>query len=189
MTRKRVTDEEYGNLSRKLSELCRRVDEGTLPFEATMEGLQRLIEGQGEIFLVTVDFSMTLVAMIAAGHYDWVNSNITQDHFLITGSGTVELELELIQFKNPMSTDNVLKELDRQGYRPATLPELLAFGAKYPEKQREFPIIAIGSVLLHSDGDRCVPCLGEGSLKKRRLGLDWHGRAWGGNCRFLAVRK
>ena len=46
MTRKRVTDEEYGRLSRRLSELSRRVDEGTLPFEATMAELQRLIEGQ-----------------------------------------------------------------------------------------------------------------------------------------------
>ena len=126
--------------------------------------------------------------MIATGKYDWVHSDITHEHFSITGKGAVELELKLIHLEKSMSTDNVLKELDRRGYRLATLPELLAFGAKFPEKQREFPIVALGSVWTISGGDRYVSCLYEGG-SGRGLNLDWCDDGWDGFCRFLAVRK
>ncbi len=195
MTRKRVTDEEYGNLSRRLSEVSRRVDEGTLPFEATMEGLQRLVEGQeakkkkaSGAFPIAVDYSMTLADMIKTGKYDQAYPDVTQEHFPVAGEGTIELKAELIHFGKTMNTVNVLKELDRREYRPATLQELLAFGAKYPEKQREFPIIALGSVWTYSGGSRIVPCL-DGDDSRRRLRLDWYGRDWSGSCRFLAFRK
>jgi hypothetical protein len=82
----------------------------------------------------------------------------------------------------------VLKEFEARGLRAATLPELLAFGATYPEKQREFPIVALRSVWQNRDGLRCVPCLDrDGS--KRMLGLRWLGRRWLDDCRFAAVRK
>jgi hypothetical protein len=44
MTRKRVTDEQYGRLSRRLVEVLRRVDEGTVPLAQAMDGVQVLIE-------------------------------------------------------------------------------------------------------------------------------------------------
>lgn len=195
MTRKRVTDEEYGMLSRRLTELSRRVDEGTLPFEATMAGLQRLVEGQeindqktGEVFQVIINYSKTFANMIKTGKYDWVNNDITQEHFPITGEGTIELKAELIHFGKTMSTDNVLKELDRRGLRPATLPELLAFGEKYPEKQREFPVVSLGSVWTVSSGNRRIPYLDE-SDSERSLYLNWYDFDWDDGCRFLAVRK
>jgi len=74
--------------------------------------------------------------------------------------------------------------------RPATLPELLAFGAKYPDKQKEFPIMALGSVWIDPDGDRRVHSLGwvEGE-RELHLGWDKPGYVWGDYCRFLAVSK
>ena len=74
------------------------------------------------------------------------------------------------------------------GLRPANLPELLAFGAKYPKKQREFPIVALGSVWRYWCGSRSVACLWSvGSL--RFLFLYW--LEFGGDAiyRFAAVRK
>ena len=44
MTRRCVTDEQYGQLSRRVGELVRRVDEGTIPFKSTMDGIQSLIQ-------------------------------------------------------------------------------------------------------------------------------------------------
>lgn len=46
MTRRCVEDAEYAKLVRRALELTRRVDEGTLPFESVMAGLQSLIEGR-----------------------------------------------------------------------------------------------------------------------------------------------
>lgn len=45
MTRKCVADDKYGSLCRRLDEVKRRVDEGTVDYDATMDGLQFLAEG------------------------------------------------------------------------------------------------------------------------------------------------
>ena len=41
-----VPDEQYGKLKRRLDEVARRVDEGTIPLEPTMLQLQRILEGK-----------------------------------------------------------------------------------------------------------------------------------------------
>ncbi len=46
MTRKRVSDEQFGQLSRRADEVKRRVDEGTVPFGRAMNGLQLITEGR-----------------------------------------------------------------------------------------------------------------------------------------------
>ncbi len=47
MTRKSVTDEQFGRLQRRLGELARRVDEGSVAYDPTMSALQLLVEGKG----------------------------------------------------------------------------------------------------------------------------------------------
>ncbi len=138
-------------------------------------------------YLVTVDYRQSLKAMIQAGHYDWVNSDITEKHFPVA-SGPTEVSIELIHFDRAMTSEEVLAELDRRGLRPATLPELLAFGAKYPQKQREFPIVALASVWRYWVGGRRVPYLWSNAVE-RSLDLDWLDLRWGAHCRFAAVRK
>ena len=88
-----------------------------------------------------------------------------------------------------MEPDAVLKEFEshKPPLRAATLPELLAFDATYPEKQHEFPIVALGSVWRDRRGNRDVPCL-LWRASERSLDLYWHDDGWGGHCRFAAVR-
>ena len=139
-------------------------------------------------YQVTVDYSQTLAQMVKAGKYDWVSSRITQEYFPLKGKGAVEAKVELVHLDKVVTTKEVLAELDRLNLRPANIEELLAFGAKHPELQKQFPIVALGSVWRDSDGYRLVPCLGWlGS--ERDLGLRWFGCAWSGYYRFLAVRK
>ena len=139
-------------------------------------------------YKVLVDYGQTLQQMIAAGAYDYANLNITAEHFPMTGDGKREVVVELVHFGRDMESDAILKEFEARGLRPATLPELLAFGATYPEKQREFPILALGSVWQGPDGGRDVACLGDWDAK-RGLGLDWDDDRWDVDCRFAAVRK
>jgi hypothetical protein len=136
---------------------------------------------------VTVDYRQSLKAMIQVGRYDWVNSDITEKHFPIT-PGPKDVSIELVHFDRVMSSDDVLAELDCRGLRPATLAELLAFGAKYPEKQREFPVVALASVWRCSGGFRRVPFLWS-DAGERSLGLGWLAFWWSALCRFAAVRK
>ncbi|MEO5927844.1 MAG: hypothetical protein ABIO72_03935 [Patescibacteria group bacterium] len=98
-----------------------------------------------------------------------------------------EVAFEYVHLDRDASTDEVLAEMDRKGLRPALYEELLSFAEKYPDEQRKYPIVALGSEALVG-GDRSVACLwldGDG----RGLRLSWVDDGWGDHCRFLAVRK
>jgi hypothetical protein len=147
-------------------------------------GLNSPQEAGGTRLPVNYDFS--LPEMIAAGRYDWANSDITAKRFPTAETGTKEIVVEVAHFGCNMSSEDVVKELAKRGLRPANLAELLAYGAAYPEEQRKYPIVALGSVA-RVFGWRGVPYLFEvGS--ERRLSLDWWGGGWGGRYRFLTVR-
>ena len=144
--------------------------------------------GKGDVYPITVDYGLSLEQMIATGRYDWVNSDITSEHYPIVGTGTVALEGQLVHYGRNMSSEAVLADLDQKGLRPATMAELLAFGAKYPELQRQFPIVELGSVWPYPLGDRSVGYLARVG-RGRRLRLVWFADDWGASYRFLAFRK
>jgi len=140
------------------------------------------------IFSIIVDYTMSLEAMIKVGAYDYENNEITAERFPLAGKGRIDVDSIVEHFGKYISTDAALKALDKKGLRPATIAELLAFGAKYPEEQRKYPIVALGSVGVDSIGYRVVACLYELD-SKRRLNLRCVGDDWSGDWRFLAVSK
>ena len=142
---------------------------------------------RSKVFPVTNNYKLSLAEMISAGHYDRVNDDITAEHFPIRGGGTAELEAQLVHLNRLMESEDVLKELDKNDLWPGTIPELLAFGAKHPELQRQFPIIPLGSVWQDHDGRPRVPSLSSGP-GKRVLFLN-SGSEFHDGCRFLAIRK
>jgi hypothetical protein len=165
-------------------------------------GLQQLIENGGK-------FQSDLAALIArfvepalsvptyknlCKEFDWVcdefKKNEATDWQLddsCMGVATADPEIcELVQFGMDMSTEDLRNELKNRGLRPATLDELLAYARKYPDKQKEFPIVALGVSYIW-DGCHDLPCLdwdGDG----RGMSLDWGGSDWNSCYRFLAVR-
>ncbi|MBI2097936.1 MAG: hypothetical protein HYT46_03330 [Candidatus Vogelbacteria bacterium] len=128
-------------------------------------------------YKLVVNYDQTLAEMIAAGRYDSVNSSITAEHFPVTGRGQQAVEVELFHFGRVMSSEQVMAELDRVGYRPTRIEELLALGAARPDLQRQFPIIALGSPWRNLHGYRRVTYLGEWHVK-RKLSLHWFGSDW-----------
>jgi hypothetical protein len=137
---------------------------------------------------VTIDYDQSLADMIAAGKYDWKNEDITAKNFPMQGNGAVNLKIVLIHPNRNIESEDSVREQDQIGLRPATLPELLAYGAKYPETQREFPIVALGSSWVCPHGYRSVPYLSDWDEERDLCLGDWDG-AWGARYRFLAVRK
>jgi hypothetical protein len=135
-----------------------------------------------------VDYDESVEDAVKAGHYDWVNLNVNSDHFSTTQKGSRHVEMKLIHFSRAISSKKALKELDRMGYRPAELHEILAFGRDHPEVQREFPIIGLASAWRGARGAARVPSLGGGG-SGRGLRLSWLEGDWSDVCRFAALSK
>jgi len=144
----------------------------------------------GGIFRLTVD-ARSLKEMIAAGGYDWTNSDITPERFPITVNQLGDWEAKYFHFNLNLESPDAKCRIETadsaKPWQAAHIGHLLALGANHPDEQRTFPIIALGSVAKVS-GRRRVPYLGRlGS--DRNLRLDWWGIGWFRSCRFLAVRK
>ena len=98
-----------------------------------------------------------------------------------------EVAFEYVHMDRNASTDEVLAEMGRKGLRPALYEELLGFAEKYPDEQRKYPIVALGSGT-SVNGGRIVAFLW-GVDNGRDLHLGWIDNGWSDGCRFLAVHK
>jgi hypothetical protein len=150
-----------------------------------------------ETFVLNIDYSRPLAEVVAAGNYSYASSNITEENFP-TDKGDPEVvgnptgvnvtQAVLVHLDRVVDSDDVLAELERQGLRPGTMFELAYFGEQHPDIQRQFPVVALGSVWTSPSGDRDVGYLWEDD-DDRELSLDWYGNRWYAYYRFLAFRK
>lgn len=148
----------------------------------------KMVKSARDNFRIVVDYSKSLAEMISVGNYDWANSDISEKNFPVKGNGHVELNIELIHYDKRMESDDIVRDMESRNLRLITPPELLAFGKAYPDKQRKFPIIALGLVCRCLYNYRYVAYLcSRGS--KRGLGLASVIGGWNEDCRFAAVHK
>ena len=140
------------------------------------------------VYPITVNYAQAFEEMVGAGKYDYRNDCITAVNFPITGEGMVNYEAVLFHPNRDLESEDAVKEMTQIGLEPAKTEHLLAFGAKFPEIQREFPVVALGSSWVRPHRSRNVPYLdrwfGERDLRLIR----WAGE-WFAYCRFLALRK
>ncbi len=95
---------------------------------------------------LTVNMNRFIDSYIAAGKYGHVDPEINEVHFPRTGRGTHSITLKLVQFDiEGGDADDVRWLLEKCGYRPANLQELLAFGEQR-KILSERPIFALNSV-------------------------------------------
>jgi hypothetical protein len=142
----------------------------------------------GDVFPLSVNYDLPLAEAVDAGKYQGVHSSITNQNFPSKRHGQAQLDIILVRYDRRMTSEEVLSELDKDGLRPAELPEFLAFGAEYPEVQRRFSVVGLGSVWKDRKGYRNVPCLYEAS-EARYLDLHWWDDGWYSHSRFAAIRK
>lgn len=143
-------------------------------------------------YLLSVDYGRSVEDGVKAGCYDLVNPDIISRNFPTKGKGEAEITLELIdlkKFKRFAWTEEGRSEFYVEYRWPADLHELLAFGEKHPDVQREFLIAAPSSVWKSQYGNRRVPCIGmSGSARYLDL-YSFSVLVWRGDCRFAVVRK
>lgn len=142
----------------------------------------------GENFPLSLNYDLALADAIDAGSYQGVHSSITPANFPPQRHGQAEVEVILVRYPKRIDSEDVLRELDKEGLRAAELCEILAFGAEYPEVQRRFSVVGLGSVWKDRKGYLNVPCLYEAS-EGRYLDLHWWNDGWYSFSRFAAIRK
>ncbi|MFA5935146.1 MAG: hypothetical protein WC827_04665 [Candidatus Paceibacterota bacterium] len=140
------------------------------------------------VFTAMVDETVSVEDAVKTGKFDWSNDNITSANFpKITGGQKADKEVTIFHFNKTMTSEAVIAEMDKAGYKPANIWALIGLAVKEPDLQRKFPIVALGSVC-ELGGYRRVPYLYEGS-SERNLGLLYFDDGWDDRYRFLAVRK
>ncbi len=142
-------------------------------------------------FELTIDYSQSLEQMITAGKYDWVKDKITEKNFPLPSKlfgQKITVSGKLFYFNRLISVDDIISEMDRDGYRPAILPEFLALGETQPASHYQFPITIFGSTCVDAFGRYLVPCFHFDGGKKR-LGLILFANQWIPPFQFFGVRK
>jgi hypothetical protein len=176
----------------KTKEAAQRLIESPLLVSRFDLLIQNLMADVADIYMVSVDYTKDLREMIKDGNYDSIDKNITTSRFPFENTGRVDLQIILIYFNRYMSNENVLREMDMMvpPLRPATLPELLAFGRTYPDRQCYMNILALGSKwLVPGSNPPEFPVLGPYGFARRRLSLRLFTDENDPLFRFAAVRK
>lgn len=136
---------------------------------------------------ITVASDLALEQRIALGKYVWINSDINEKRFPHDTTTVGEWEYDLYYPNRDISSEDAVASAEVDGWIVAKAEHLLAYGESFPEEQRKYPIIALGSVC-EVGGYRCV--LGLWDVDgRRRLCLSYWSGGWGSDCRFLRVRK
>ncbi len=138
---------------------------------------------------MTVNPDLAFEERITRGHYGWRNSDLTEKRFPVTAEQVGDWDWKIFHFDRNISSEGALRLMKEDGYDAGQIGHILAFGEKYPEEQRKFPIIGLGSVaraVLYRY--RLVPELLDGD-GGRGLDLRWFGLGWYRFYRFLGVRR
>lgn len=80
-------------------------------------------------------------AWVAAGHYDSIDTNCLA-YLTPEGQRWRSVRPTLVSFDDRQWTEDVLRLLSDQGLKPASFPQLLAFGTQFPNEQ-----LAEGSIV------------------------------------------
>lgn len=122
----------------------------------------------------------TLQQLIKAKKFDWVNPKIENNFTAVEVSN--DTEYKLFHFDTFISSEDAIREIEKEGYRPANISELLSW-EDWNEKDW---VISLGSVV-GVRGGRIVPVLDEDG-SGRYFFLCWFAGGWDADCRFLACK-
>ncbi|NTU66996.1 MAG: hypothetical protein HGB08_03670 [Candidatus Moranbacteria bacterium] len=142
-------------------------------------------------YAVCVNYGASLEEMIMLGEYDACDGSIRNGIFRIKKpSSRADVEITLLHFGFEISCGKeAVNRICLEGYRPATLHELLALGAEYQDLQCEFSIAALGSISEDAFDNCCnVVAYLAGENSRRRVSLARFDFPFSEETRFAVVR-
>ena len=100
-----------------------------------------------ERYPVALDAKMTLEDLLKVGNYDMHIGDPSEARQMFDVDPSIhDTVLALMGFGCACAVEHMCEVMENVGYRPATLRELLALGAQYPDLQRQRILVALGSV-------------------------------------------
>ena len=114
------------------------------------------------IIKLTIDYTKTIEQAITDGNYGWKSNKITTNNFPIFSEnigGKVEVSGKLFCFKHDQYLEEIISEMNQDGYRPADIMELVVLGSLFPKLVKKHDILALGSSMKHSSSSCFFPCL------------------------------
>lgn len=134
---------------------------------------------------VVVDYGVSLQQMIEAGEYDNEVSIKNFKEERKRGKETVIIELYQVN-GGPVEAEPTIRWIaEAEGFRPATLRELLAFGIKFPCEQFRYDIATVGDSVESEEFGRQFPYLFQFDTDRC---FSWTPAFRDGTC-FAVVRK
>ncbi|MFA5029744.1 MAG: hypothetical protein WC518_03280 [Patescibacteria group bacterium] len=129
-----------------------------------------------------IDHSFTREQLREAIACYWVDGDFTEANVpLPTEDKKETVVVELLHLGYDISDDDATAEAKKRGYRRATPRETLTLGAKQPDLQRQFPIVAAPT------GGRVLYLSRDGAGRGLYVRLTKGG--WRHVCRFAVVRE
>lgn len=148
---------------------------------------------QRNAYVVRVNYDLAHDAQIEEAKFDWVtpyDGNLVRknpaEHRYPVPTGQTEQRITLVHLDRRAKRPEIIAEMGKLNVRPTVSPEFLALTKAYPDLQRKFPLVGLGSVWVDSNRNRHVLYAYEYS-NERNLNLNWDDLAWDGDCRFPAV--
>jgi hypothetical protein len=173
---KKLTDDQIGKLYRKTNEVIRRINEGTITYDTSLEVMQkiiiegkssnhlRVINGQAEINMIEHLIDCDSTPFIPNG---WSVEEHKKGGFLKFDPAKISLYLSKKQKKGSIGGHDLRKNLaDKPVMNANILDYLLAHPELIPEEWKGKYIFFWGTIYRRSDGRLYVRC------------LDWDGSEW-----------
>lgn len=141
------------------------------------------------VFNLTVDYTKTFNQTIKKGKYgrtmpDTIKYTVPKE---LVGK-KFNLTATLFVFNKKQRSTEIVTKIYKEGYRPAYFMELLSYGYQYPEMQKNFPIVALGTNIIDGNQNTRVPYLYV-SYDDRALYMYVDDYPWLPECRFLAIKE
>ena len=90
--------------------------------------------------------------MSALGKYDRVSSILIERDLVGAHGYALGSDPKVFDFPKGITRKAIAKAMETEGYKPANIWDLLDYGAKNPDEQRKYPIMALGALVEVYDG-------------------------------------
>ncbi|MFA7049735.1 MAG: hypothetical protein WC164_01325 [Patescibacteria group bacterium] len=140
-------------------------------------------------FSLPINKEKSLSDLLRDGKYNLIGNRIDSMNLEKTKKKIVELKIfDLRQLKpRDSSSETICLTMKDQGFKASNFLELLHLGAIYPDLQRRFPIVALGSICIAAQGRIGVPYLTIRDYQ-RMISLNFFNYSWKPQYKFLGTK-
>ena len=117
-------------------------------------------------FPIFADYAKSIEELVLLGKYDSVGVGLTTKNFPTKRTGKAKMKVEFVPFDRSTFSLGAIEKIDKMGYRTLEVCELLTLGAKYPDIQREFPILALSPIFEDGNSLPFIVCLARSGAER-----------------------